>query len=203
MTERLTLARHLAAQGFCVIPLLVGGKRPARRWKRFQTERPTDAELGEWFAEHDYEPAIVTGEISGITVVDCDSIEAAAVCEARGICSGLTQRTKRGVHLAFRHAGERNTTGLDGMAGVDRRGEGGYVRAYADSMACTRADVEAAPRAPGGLFDPGERDHAIEHLALDEAPVWNDGRGGWRLDWSDLDGEHSVWLDRVALETVP
>jgi hypothetical protein len=144
----LDLARHLSSEGFCVLPLLPGGKRPARKWKRLQAERPTDAELVEWFGVNDFEPAIVTGAISGITVIDCDSPEAAAMCEARGVQSDLRQRTKRGVHLVFRHAGERNTTGLNGMPGVDRRGEGGYVRAYPDSIAWTREDVNAAGHAP-------------------------------------------------------
>jgi hypothetical protein len=144
----LSLARHLAEEGFCVIPLLRGGKKPAVRWKRFQTQRPTDAELVAWFADGEREPAIVTGAISGITVIDCDSQDAIAACEARGILSSVTQRTSRGLHLVFRHGGERNTVRLDGLAGVDRRGEGGFVRAYDDALAWTRATVEAAGYAP-------------------------------------------------------
>jgi hypothetical protein len=144
----LTLARHLAAQGFCVIPLLRGGKKPAVRWKRFQTQRPSDSELVAWFAAGEWEPAIVTGAISGITVIDCDSLDAIAACEARAIRSILTQRTSRGLHLVFRHGGDRNTVRLDGLAGVDRRGEGGFVRAYPDSLSWTRAAVEAADVAP-------------------------------------------------------
>ncbi len=147
--NRLALARYLFAQGFCVIPLLPNGKKPARKWKRFQTERPTDAELVEWFGENDFEPANVTGAISGITVIDCDSAEAAAACEARGIRPGLRQRSKRGVHLVFRHSGERNTTGLDGMRGVNRRGEGGFVRAYPDSADWMRSAVDRQALLPG------------------------------------------------------
>jgi len=201
----LALARHLSAQGFCVIPLLPGGKRPARRWKRFQTERPTDAELYEWFAQHDYEPAIVTGAISGITVIDCDSVEAEAMCQARGIRSDLTQRTNRGVHLVYRHDGERNTTRLDGMAGVDLRGEGGYVRAYPDSIAWTREAVSEAGTSPQAS---GERQWCLAEAggnceedvteAGGETPVWDAVREAWRLDWIDLDGGHSVWLDAAA-----
>ncbi len=151
----LDLARHLASEGFCVLPLLPGGKRPAIRWKRLQTERPTDAELVEWFDHHDYEPGIVTGELSGITVIDCDSPEAVATCEATGITSSMTQRTRRGLHLVYRWNGERNTVRLNGMPGVDRRGEGGYVRAYADSAAWTRAAVEAAGITPAGVESAG------------------------------------------------
>ena len=148
MATRLELARHLASQGFCILPLCAGGKRPAVKWKRLQTQRPTDAELFVWFAVNDWEPGIVTGAISGITVIDCDSPEAVAACEARGIRSSVTQRTTRGVHIVYRHNGERNTVLLNGMHGVDRRGEGGYVRAYPDSLMWTREAVEAAGQAP-------------------------------------------------------
>lgn len=149
----LALARHLAAEGFCVIPLLRGGKKPAIRWKRFQSHRPTDEQLVAWFGGGELEPAIVTGAISGITVIDCDSPGAIAECEARGIRSSVTQRTVRGLHLVFRHAGERNTVRVDGMAGVDRRGEGGFVRAYPDAIAWTREAVAAASVAPRPAAD--------------------------------------------------
>jgi len=202
MNGTITLARHLSSQGFCVIPLLPGGKRPARRWKRFQTERPTDAELYEWFSEHDYEPAIVTGAISGITVIDCDSVEAEAMCQARGIRSDLTQRTNRGVHLVFRHTSERNTIGLDDMSGVDRRGEGGYVRAYPDSITWTREAVSKAgisPQASGHRerCDTEDGDNCEE--AGGDAPVWDAVREAWRIVWIDLDGCHDVWLDDAEM----
>jgi hypothetical protein len=158
-SDSLALARHLASQGFCVIPLLRGGKKPAVRWKRFQATRPTAAELFAWFADGDLEPGVVTGAISGITVIDCDSPEAIAACEDRGIRSSLTQRTARGLHLVFRHRGERNTVRVDGMPGVDRRGEGGFVRAYPDSLGWTREAVEAASAAPqpAGAQQPARR----------------------------------------------
>lgn len=153
----LSLARHLAAEGFCVIPLLRGGKKPAIRWKRFQSQRPTDEDLVSWFACGGWEPAVVAGVLSGITVIDCDSAVAIAECEARGIRSSVTQRTARGLHLVFRHTGERNTVRVAGMTGVDRRGEGGFVRAYPDSLAWTREAVAAAGVAPPSAREASSR----------------------------------------------
>ena len=144
----LELARHLAAEGFCVLPLVADGKRPARPWKRLQTTKPSDAELWVWFHENDYTPGIVTGAISGITVIDCDNDAAYVECRDAGIDSPLTQTTKRGRHLVFRHNGERNTVRVHGIAKCDRRGEGGYIRAYPESAAWTRVAVEAAGDAP-------------------------------------------------------
>lgn len=126
------LAYGLLCEGFSVIPLLSGGKKPARKWKKYQTEYATVLDLVEWFIDNDYEPAIVTGAISNITVVDCDNADAIDECIESGIESMVRQRTKRGIHFVFRHNGERNTVRVNGIDGVDRRGEGGYIKAYPD-----------------------------------------------------------------------
>ncbi len=143
-TPAFALAYHLLEQGFSVIPLCTTNKRPARRWKRYQTALATVADLIEWFCDNDYSPAVVTGALSGITIIDCDSPEAAAVATLSGLASRMTQQTKRGVHFVFRHSGERNTVRVDGMDDVDRRGEGGYVKAYPECGEWTRGDVQSA-----------------------------------------------------------
>lgn len=143
--NRIALARHLARQGFVVIPLLKDGKTPAVKWKRFQAERPTDAELVEWFHENTHEPAIVTGKLSGITVIDCDSADTAVAWQDK---SPVRQTTKRGLHYVYKWSGERNTVRVNGIEGVDRRGEGGYVRVYPESTHWWRHRIEEAPTLP-------------------------------------------------------
>ena len=139
--DRFRLAYGLWCEGLSVIPLLAYGKRPARKWKRYQTQMAELQELIEWFVLHDYSPAVVTGAISGITVIDCDSAEATREALGSGYRTTMRQRTRRGVHLVFAHDGERNTVRLGGSQGVDRRGEGGYVRAYGDSYLWTRSKI--------------------------------------------------------------
>lgn len=120
-------ARRLISEGFSVIPL--DGKVPAVAWKEFQSRLATDAELVRWFGYRGHSIGLVTGGLSGVTVIDCDSQEARELAYGElGIWSNLVQATTRGVHLAFRFDGERNTTGLGGVDGLDRRGEGGYIR---------------------------------------------------------------------------
>lgn len=140
-SPRFGVAYCLLCEGFSVMPLLAGGKKPARKWKRFQTEYATIPELVDWFVDHDYEPAIITGAISNITIIDCDNAGAIKACMDRGIDSVIRQRTKRGVHFVFRHNGERNTVRVHGMEGVDRRGEGGYVKAYSECGGWTAESV--------------------------------------------------------------
>lgn len=197
----LDIARHLSAEGFCVIPLCPDGKKPARKWKPYQYCHPTDEAIEHWFGVLGFWPAIVTGEISGITVIDCDSADAVAELERRGITSTMTQATKRGRHLVYRHAGERNTVRLGGIEGVDRRGEGGYVKAYAGCMEWTRAAVESLDVAPDfGEIVPVRRARADRReparLAPDDGVAWDAARNAWRIG----SGDRAIWLDPVTHE---
>ena len=140
--DRFALAYGLLCEGFSVIPLLSGGKKPARKWKRYQTECATVEDLVVWFIDSDYVPAIVTGELSGITVIDCDNADAIDACIEMGMESMMRQTTKRGIHFCFRHNGERNTVRVGKVNGIDRRGEGGYVKAYPDSGCWTTESVQ-------------------------------------------------------------
>jgi hypothetical protein len=80
MTSKDELVRAGAeylARGFSVIPVI--DKKPCIDWKQFQKKAMTVIEFQKLFEI--YKPtgiAIITGEISGITVVDVDSEEANA-----------------------------------------------------------------------------------------------------------------------------
>src|SRR4030066_861832 len=78
--EILDAAREYVSRGFSVFPLQENGKKPAvPSWKEYQTRKTTDAELVTWFGNgnpNNYNIGIVTGAISGITVVDFDTPEA-------------------------------------------------------------------------------------------------------------------------------
>jgi hypothetical protein len=193
----LLLARKLAHEGFVVIPLLRDAKRPAIRWKRYQTIRPTDAELVAWFGDSNHEPAIVTGSLSGITVIDCDTHEAA---ESWPAPSPIRQTTKRGMHYVYRWNGERNAVAIGGVRGVDRRGEGGYVVGYPESVHWTRAAVDAAPVLPESHGKPVGLDDATEwpvEPVCDPVPYDEEE---WSDDLPD-DPEHDVYdFDESTLE---
>lgn len=128
--NKLQHAKHLVSIGFSVFPLVKDSKQPAVKWKEFQTRKPTEAELTHWFGVHDFDIAIVTGLISGIVVIDCDNSEAQTKAAEHKLASPIAQTTKRGCHYIHKFNGERNSTGLFGVAGIDQRGEGGYIKAY-------------------------------------------------------------------------
>src|SRR5688572_9324631 len=103
------LARWLRhARGFSVIPLdhpdaplaedpKQVGKVPVVPWLGFQREHPTDAQLASWFTPgRPRNLAIITGEISGVVVVDCDSPEAEAYASANLPATPMATRTGSG-----------------------------------------------------------------------------------------------------------
>ena len=75
-------ARLYASRGWSIIPLR--GKRPAiDAWREFQHSGPDTALLPRWFASPRVNIGIVTGRVSDLVVVDCDSTEDATFWKER------------------------------------------------------------------------------------------------------------------------
>lgn len=135
-STHLSLLRNTAydylARGWSIIPLV--GKLPAlRSWKEFQSHLPTEDEVTSWFNSNQLRPtglAIVTGRLSGIVVVDCDTIDDAQYWKAIFPGTPLAVETGGGgIHFYYRMPA---TTEVRNRAGVfhkriDIRGEGGYI----------------------------------------------------------------------------
>ncbi len=105
-------------------------KIPLVRWKEFQRRRATAEELARWLSAYgNPNVAVVTGAVSGLVVIDCDTPEAVAAFEPMLERPTTTVRTGRGRHFYFQHPGTvvRNATTL--LDSVDVRGDGGYVLA--------------------------------------------------------------------------
>lgn len=127
---------HFAAEyvdrGWCVIPL--HGKRPALpSWKEYQEHRPTLRQVREWFGDKScqFNIGIVTGRVSDLVVVDCDTPADAEFWMANYPASPLMVATGGGgMHFYYRGSSEvvRNRAGVLGRR-IDVRGEGGLVAA--------------------------------------------------------------------------
>lgn len=132
----LETALGYAGKGFSVCPLQPArldepdsGKSPVMKWKQCQTQRATPDQIRHWFAHSQSNVGIVTGSISGLVVVDCDSDEAVEWCLSHLQRTPMaTQTGGGGMHLFYRHPGVivRNGVKLRGMD-LDVRGDGGYV----------------------------------------------------------------------------
>jgi putative DNA primase/helicase len=170
----LDVARWFATRGLSVIPIdhpaestqtdpTRIGKVPLVGWKAFQTAPPTDADLQLWFADGRRRNfGIVTGAVSNLVVVDCDSPEAVAWADAHLPSTPWRSRTSKGEHRGYRHPGAvvankvRINTG-DPAIKIDVRGDGGYVVAPGSVHASgTRYEWIGEPPSVDALpvFDP-------------------------------------------------
>ena len=174
-TNTLQRAQWFLKQGLSVIPLdhpaetthtdpSKIGKVPAiERWKPFQTMRATDADLQEWFGSgRQRNIGVITGSISNLVVVDCDSVKAVVWADAHLPPTPWRSHTSKGEHRGYRHPGiqvknkVRINTG-SGDTPVDVRGDGGYIVAPGSVHYCgARYEWAEEPPATDSLpmFDP-------------------------------------------------
>lgn len=127
---------YAAKFGLSVIPMN-DEKKPMIKWAELQERRPAVAEIVQWVdlwgGSEPENLAIITGAVSNLAVIDCDSREAAIWFHKKHGGSPVMVKTKRGVHFYFQHPGQRvaNASKIEGDGGItyDVRGDGGYVLA--------------------------------------------------------------------------
>lgn len=145
MSATLEAARKYHALGWSLLPIKAGTKKAAASWKRFQRERPNDADLGEWFSPRGKRGiAIVCGAVSGgLCVRDFDQQEAFdrwAESQPTLAATLPTVATARGRHVYFKveaedlrevrqALGKPKATGPINCGDGELRAGGGYVLA--------------------------------------------------------------------------
>ncbi len=156
----LRTAIAFAKRGLAVFPCRARDKRPAT--EHGVKDATTDAEIIRRWWQHDpqFNVAIATGEVSNVFVVDIDGVDAELELRRLEAAHGelpatVESITARGRHLFFQmpETPVRNTASQI-AAGIDTRGNGGYVvcppsihpsgRAYAWSVDSANA-FAAAP----------------------------------------------------------
>lgn len=134
-------------KGVSVIPLKKNKRPYLTSWLQWQKERPTEEKLKEWWKTWpDAQIGIITGAISGLTVLDIDVAHG-------GRLDDFNQNTtiigtgNKGYHLYYKyHPGLGNKAGV--RPGVDIRGDAGYVVAppsITDYIDETSGDKKGGP----------------------------------------------------------
>ena len=117
--------------GFSVILIQYKGKKPAvGSWAEFQKRKPTLEELEAWFSNGNRNIGIITGSISGITVVDADNEGGIQHCESNGLADAPKVKTCKGFHYYCQYVdGVGNGQDIlnDETKIIDVRSEGGYI----------------------------------------------------------------------------
>jgi hypothetical protein len=171
MNARLQVAHRLVDLGLSIIPLRPRDKRPdgdvlPDGWAAFQGRIATAAELELWFSGERGDQrniGIVTGQVSGVVVVDSDSDEAERYASTHLLDTAVKVKTAKGVHRYYRHPGDgeiRNAVKIrvnGGRLALDVKSDGGYVVA------------------PGSIHESGHKYHAPIRWpdSLDDLPVFD------------------------------
>lgn len=128
--EVYTAAKAYLARGWSVMPINRYSKKPVLDWKEYQSRRATDEEAYRWFQDSDHNVGLVTGDLSGLCVLDYDprhggpeSLEAVGVT-----IDGADVRTPSGgLHYYYRDLPWKPKNFSGKIPGIDFRGQGGYV----------------------------------------------------------------------------
>ncbi len=159
MLNALQAALAYAGRGFSVIPVQPD-KKPFIPWIDYQKRRATPEEITAWWGKWPTAMiGIVTGEISGIFVIDCDTPEGYEAIQKLlpdALLFPIAQTPRGGWHLWFIYpAGSKITIGTCILPGVDFRGEGGFVvappsingngKGYTWQQGLVLGEVEPAP----------------------------------------------------------
>jgi hypothetical protein len=129
MSTLLNAALEYAANGWHVFPLKEADKRPATA-RGFQDATTDPDQIRTWWGRNPrYNIGIATGADSGFVVLDTDNPDAEEYATMQGDTPTRCQTTAKGRHRLYKHPGTdtRNTTALHGVAGLDVRGDGGYI----------------------------------------------------------------------------
>jgi hypothetical protein len=106
-------------------------KKPFVKWEEYQKRRATPEQICGWWRRWPKAMiGIVTGEISGVFVIDCDTqagYDALQKLIPDSLIIPIARTPRGGWHLWFIFpSGSKLTVGAGVMPGVDFRGEGGY-----------------------------------------------------------------------------
>jgi putative DNA primase/helicase len=155
-------------------------------------------EIGEWFANNPNDiPGVVTGEESGIWVLDIDPRNGGTDSLARLDSVGALGKTFRvdtpsgGWHLYFSWpsgGGVRSVNNLPGYPGLDVKGHGGFVGAPGATV--FEVGEYRAPIGPASIL--AAPDWLLEIVRVGSPTFSVDGQ-----DWSEVDGTEApdqTWL---------
>jgi hypothetical protein len=125
LPDNLETALAAAEMGIVCIPVQLGTKLPAVKWKRWQNEMPPKILLRQWFGGRQTNIAIIT---TGMVLFDCENQAAAEFVLAK--CGDTPHKVKTpgsGIHLGFRRRYGvlvTNQVKINGMD-IDIRTDGG------------------------------------------------------------------------------
>jgi hypothetical protein len=183
MNKTIEAALKYRELGLSVIP--VGrNKKPLVKWEPFQKNRADETQIKAWFKKKEHANiGIVTGEISGITVVDSDSEQAYNLLNEflPDTFSTPTAKTPKGKHFYFRYS-PKFSNAVRLVSDIDIRNNGGYVVAppssngigkdyeWFNDLSITKVSPQPIPAMLLDILLQSNNNNSLDHLVYDETP---------------------------------
>lgn len=123
-------ALQYAVNGYSIIPLKQNKKPLISAWSEFQKKPATDKMIEEWWEKNpNANIGIITGKISGVTVVDIDVKEGKSVPLDTFPKTFTVETPSGGYHLYYKYNGsiKQSANAYAKYPHVDIRNDGGYV----------------------------------------------------------------------------
>ena len=180
---------YLERMNFSVIPIKKD-KKPFIKWNDYQTQKPTIKEIKDWWTKWpNANIGIVTGKVSGIDVVDCDSENGKDVINEylSDTFSTPVSKTPKGWHYFFTHR-HGLSNGVRILKDCDLRTNGGYViappskngngNAYEWELKIFETPLEAMPDMLFDILEQGgfASELSSEHIKIEENSLYMRGR---------------------------
>lgn len=152
-------AFEYAVHGYSVMPLGLDKKPLLKSWKNYQKVAADEAKITEWWdARPKANVGIITGKVSGLTIIDID--DPAAVPLSKFPKTYTVKTPTGGYHLYYKYAEgfSISANAYADMPHVDIRGEGGFVVAppshceYTKNNAKIKGDYTVEVDAPIAEF---------------------------------------------------
>lgn len=121
----ITHALQYIKKGKSVMPLRKDKRPYLNEWREFQNRVATEAEVREWWTKWpDANIGLITGKVSGVTVIDVDLRHGGTV---DGLPMTLIAKTGNGGWHYYYKYEPGSTIGVNIRPGIDFRNDGGYV----------------------------------------------------------------------------
>jgi hypothetical protein len=123
-------ALEYCVRGYSVMPLRADKRPMLRSWKEFQTKKPDDIQVEKWWSSTpDANIGIITGAISGITVIDVDAYKPGGTTIDAFPETFTVKTGNGGYHLYYKYQPGLTISAnkYPQFPGVDIRSDGGYV----------------------------------------------------------------------------
>jgi hypothetical protein len=104
-------------------------KKPLVKWSKYQEYKPARANIYRWICKYpSANISIVTGQISNITVIDCDdkTLSINDLENEFGNSEFIVKTPSGGYHLYYKYNEEKTVTGYQGRE-IDIRADGGLI----------------------------------------------------------------------------